>query len=195
MRAIFVFFSLLAVIHCEPVTFKQYTRNQVLQDYFLWWNSGLFYQIYPSSFRDTNNDGYGDLAGITEKLTYLAETKVTGVWISSIFKSPQVDQGYDVSDYRAVDPMYGTNDDLKELIEQAHGLGIKVILDFVPNHTSDQHEWFLKSVNRTGGYEEYYVWANGTVDEKGNRQPPNNWVGNISIHFEHFVICFFENVD
>ncbi|XP_045483406.1 maltase 1-like isoform X2 [Harmonia axyridis] len=136
-----------------------------------WWNHATFYQIYPRSFKDSNNDGDGDLPGIIEKLPYLVETGVNGIWLSPIMESPQVDQGYDISNYYVIDPRFGTLDDLKLLIIKAHELGLKVILDFVPNHTSDQHEWFKASENRTEGYEDYYVWRDGTSDK-----PPNNWL-------------------
>ncbi|EFA02637.1 Maltase A1-like Protein [Tribolium castaneum] len=143
-----------------------------------WWQHASFYQIYPRSFKDSNNDGIGDLQGIIEKLDHFTDAVVDAVWLSPIFKSPQVDQGYDISDYRDVDPDYGTMDDLKELIQKAHAKKIKVILDFVPNHTSDKHQWFIDSVNGVEEYRDYYVWANAKVDDDGNRVPPNNWISN-----------------
>lgn len=104
---------------------------------------------------------------------------VTAVWLSPIFKSPQVDQGYDISDYYAVDPDYGTLDDLRELVDRAHEVNIRIILDFVPNHTSDQHEWFQRSVsNATGPYGDFYVWKDCVRHENGTVTPPNNWVYN-----------------
>lgn len=136
-----------------------------------WWKHGVFYQIYPRSFKDSNNDGDGDLQGILQKMEHFADAGITGVWLSPIMKSPQIDAGYDISDYYSIDPMYGSMDDLKQLIEKAHELGLRIILDFVPNHTSDQHEWFKASENRTEGYEDFYVWIDGTPDK-----PPNNWV-------------------
>ncbi|XP_044749211.1 maltase 1-like [Coccinella septempunctata] len=135
-----------------------------------WWKHGVFYQIYPRSFKDSNNDGDGDLQGILDKMEHFADAGITGVWLSPIMKSPQIDAGYDISDYYDVDPMYGSMDDLKRLIKRAHDLGLRIILDFVPNHTSDQHEWFKASENRTEGYEDFYVWVDGTPDK-----PPNNW--------------------
>ncbi|XP_044749033.1 maltase 1-like [Coccinella septempunctata] len=140
-----------------------------------WWKHARFYQIYPRSFKDSNNDGDGDLPGILEKLPHLVDLGANGVWLSPIMESPQVDQGYDISNYMKIDPRFGTLDDLKLLIEKAHEQGIKVIMDFVPNHTSDQHEWFKASENRTEGYEDYYVWVDGTPDKL-----PNNWLSSFS---------------
>uniref|UniRef100_A0A1I8Q5Z4 alpha-glucosidase n=1 Tax=Stomoxys calcitrans TaxID=35570 RepID=A0A1I8Q5Z4_STOCA len=140
-----------------------------------WWENGNFYQVYPRSFRDSDCDGIGDLNGVTEKLQYLKDIGFTGIWLSPIFKSPMVDFGYDISDFYAIHPEYGTLDDFKNLITRAKEVGIRVILDFVPNHTSDECEWFQKSVNRTEGYEDFYVWHNGKVDSGGQRQPPSNW--------------------
>lgn len=141
-----------------------------------WWKHATFYQIYPRSFEDSNNDGIGDLQGIINKLDHFIDAGVDAVWLSPIFKSPQVDQGYDISDYRTVDPDYGTNEDLEKLIKEAHQKGVKVVLDFVPNHTSDKHEWFINSVNGVEEYRDYYIWANAKTDEDGNRLPPNNWI-------------------
>ncbi|XP_034475196.1 maltase 1 [Drosophila innubila] len=141
-----------------------------------WWRHEVFYQIYPRSFKDSNGDGIGDLKGITSKLQYFADTGITSVWLSPIFQSPMVDFGYDISDYRAIQPEYGTLKDFDELIAKAKRLGIKIILDFVPNHSSDQHEWFIKSVAKEPGYENFYVWEDGTLLENGTRVPPNNWI-------------------
>src|ERR1022692_3485075 len=110
-----------------------------------WWQNAVFYEIYPRSFADSNNDGIGDLNGITSKLDYLHELGVDAIWITPCFPSPQVDFGYDVSDYEAIDPMYGTMKDFDRLVSEAKRRNIRVILDFVVNHTSDQHKWFLDS--------------------------------------------------
>ncbi|GAB0089228.1 Maltase A2 [Sergentomyia squamirostris] len=139
-------------------------------------NGWVLYQIYPRSFMDSNGDGVGDLRGITMKLPYLRDTGINATWLSPIFNSPMVDFGYDISDFTAIQPEYGTMEDFEELIKEAHELGIKVILDFVPNHTSDNHEWFINSVNRVVGFEDYYIWHEGVVDSMGEPQPPNNWV-------------------
>lgn len=142
-----------------------------------WWKHAVFYQIYPRSFKDSNNDGIGDLAGIIDKLDHLVSLGVDAVWLSPIFPSPQIDQGYDISDYLDIDPDYGTLEDMSKLIEEAHKLGIKVILDFVPNHTSDQHQWFINSVNNVEEYKDYYIWVDAVKDNRtGKNSPPNNWV-------------------
>ena len=110
-----------------------------------WWQHAVFYEIYPRSFADSNNDGVGDLKGITSKLDYLKELGVNAIWITPCFPSPQVDFGYDVSDYEAIDPMYGTMEDFDKLVAEGKKRDIRVILDFVVNHTSDQHKWFIDS--------------------------------------------------
>ena len=137
-----------------------------------WWQHAVFYEIYPRSFADSNNDGVGDLNGIASKLDYLKELGVDAIWISPCFPSPQVDFGYDVSDYENIDPMYGTLADFDNLAQEAKKRGIHIILDFVVNHTSDQHPWFLDSKSsRTSAHRDWYIWRDG----KGPGQPPNNW--------------------
>jgi alpha-glucosidase len=137
-----------------------------------WWKHAVFYEIYPRSFADSNNDGTGDLNGITAHLDYLAALGVDAIWITPCFPSPQVDFGYDVSDYRNIDPQYGTLADMDTLIAEAKKRNIKVVLDFVINHTSDKHKWFLESKeSRTNPYRDYYIWRDG----KGPGKPPNNW--------------------
>jgi alpha-glucosidase len=136
-----------------------------------WWQNAVFYEIYPRSFADSNNDGIGDLNGITSKLDYLHELGVDAIWITPCFPSPQVDFGYDVSDYEAIDPMYGTMQDFDRLVSEAKKRNIRVLLDFVVNHTSDQHKWFLDSrSSNTSKYRDWYIWRDGK-----NGQPPNNW--------------------
>jgi alpha-glucosidase len=138
-----------------------------------WWQNAVFYEIYPRSFADSNNDGVGDLKGIASKLDYLKELGVDAIWISPCFPSPQVDFGYDVSDYENIDPMYGTLADFDQLASEAKKHDIHIILDFVVNHTSDQHKWFLDSKSsRTSAHRDWYIWRDG----KGPNQPPNNWV-------------------
>ncbi|XP_060666023.1 maltase 2 isoform X3 [Drosophila nasuta] len=144
-------------------------------DFIDWWQHAVFYQIYPRSFKDSNGDGIGDLQGIISKLPYLAETGITATWLSPIFQSPMVDFGYDISDYRSIQSEYGSMSDFEQLVHTATTLGIKIVLDFVPNHSSDQHEWFKKSVAKEPGYEDFYIWSDGKLDEDGQRQPPNNW--------------------
>ncbi|MCE9682529.1 alpha-glucosidase family protein [Halomonas alkalisoli] len=144
-----------------------------MQDNTLWWRGGVIYQIYPRSFMDANGDGIGDLAGITEKLDYVASLGVDGIWLSPFFTSPMLDFGYDVSDYRDVDPMFGTLDDFKALLARAHELGLKVMIDQVISHSSDQHPWFQESrLDRTNPKADWYVWA----DPKPDGTPPNNWL-------------------
>ncbi|XP_062551538.1 maltase 2-like [Armigeres subalbatus] len=139
-----------------------------------WWETTVFYQIYPRSFYDTDSDGVGDIKGITRKLQHLKDSGFEATWLSPIFQSPQEDFGYDVSDFITVDPLFGTNSDLEELFTEAKTMGIKIILDFVPNHSSNQHEWFILSENRTDPYTDYYVWNEGKL-VNGTRSPPNNW--------------------
>lgn len=143
-----------------------------------WWQNGLFYQIYPRSFKDTNGNGVGDLKGVIEKLPYLKELGIDGAWLSPIFKSPMADHGYDIADFYEIDPLFGTNADAEELFRKANELGIKIILDFVPNHSSNESEWFKKSIARDPEYEDYYIWSDGKL-VAGKRVPPNNWVRNI----------------
>ena len=137
-----------------------------------WWNHAVFYEVYPRSFADSNNDGIGDLKGITSKLDYLKQLGVDAIWITPCFPSPQVDFGYDVSDYENIDPMYGTLADFDQLVAEGKKRGIRVILDFVPNHTSDRHKWFQESKSsRTAAKRDWYIWRDG----KGPNEPPNNW--------------------
>jgi alpha-glucosidase len=137
-----------------------------------WWQHAVFYEIYPRSFADSNNDGIGDLNGITSKLDYLKDLGIDAIWLTPFFPSPQVDFGYDVSDYQNIDPMYGTLEDFDRLQSAAKKRGIRIILDFVLNHTSDQHPWFLDSrSSRNSPKRDWYIWRDG----KGPGQPPNNW--------------------
>ena len=138
-----------------------------------WWQHAVFYELYPRSFADSNNDGVGDLNGITSKLDYLRDLGIDAIWITPCFSSPQVDFGYDISDYEDIDPMYGSIEDFDRLLAEAHRHGIRILLDFVANHTSDQHKWFQDSKSsRTAAYRDWYIWRDG----KGPGQPPNNWV-------------------
>ena len=136
-----------------------------------WWQKEVGYQIYPRSFYDSNNDGIGDLTGITAKLDYLKELGITLIWVCPIFKSPMDDNGYDISDYYDVNPEFGTKEDLERLIKEAEKRGIKIILDLVINHTSDEHEWFLEALkNPESKYRNYYIFKRGK-----NGLPPTNW--------------------
>lgn len=138
-----------------------------------WWQRGIIYQIYPRSFADSNGDGLGDLPGIIGKLDYLRWLGVDAIWLSPIYPSPMADFGYDISDYTAVHPMFGTMEDFDRLLASAHALGLKVLLDLVPNHTSDQHPWFLESrASRNNPKRNWYIWKDPAPDGG----PPNNWL-------------------
>jgi alpha-glucosidase len=138
-----------------------------------WWKHAIFYEIYPRSFADSNNDGVGDLKGIDSHLDYLKDLGVDAIWITPCYPSPQVDFGYDVSDYENIDPMYGTLNDFKHLAHDARKHDIRIIMDFVLNHTSPQHKWFLDSASsRTSAHRDWYIWRDG----KGPGLPPNNWI-------------------
>lgn len=138
-----------------------------------WWRGAVIYQIYPRSYQDSNGDGIGDLAGILTRLPYIASLGVDAVWISPFFTSPMKDFGYDVSDYCDVDPMFGDLADFDRLVETAHALGLRVMIDLVLSHTSDQHEWFRESrMSRDNPRANWYVWA----DPKPDGTPPNNWL-------------------
>lgn len=140
---------------------------------FLWWRDGVIYQIYPRSFADSNGDGIGDLPGITSKLDYLADLGVDAIWLSPINPSPDKDFGYDVADYKGIDPKYGTLEDFSELVKLAHDRKIRVILDMVMNHTSDQHPWFIESrSSKDNPKRDWYLWR---ASDKGKKSPPNNW--------------------
>ena len=141
---------------------------------YLWWQTGVIYQIYPRSFQDSNGDGIGDLNGVIERLDYLSDTlDVDAIWLSPIFPSPMHDFGYDVSDYCGIHPIFGTMDDFDHLLEETHRRGIKLLLDLVPNHTSDEHPWFLESrSSRDNPRRDWYIWRDPAPDGG----PPNNWL-------------------
>jgi alpha-glucosidase len=139
----------------------------------IWWRHGIFYQIYPRSFQDTNADGVGDLIGIINRLPYLQALGVDAIWLSPIFPSPMADFGYDIADYIGVDPLFGTMEDFDALAQAAHAAGLKLILDLVPNHTSDQHPWFIESrSSRNNPKRDWYIWR----DPRAGGGPPNNWL-------------------
>ncbi len=136
-----------------------------------WWRGAVIYEVYPRSFQDTDGDGIGDLAGITLRLPYLADLGVDAIWIAPFFRSPMLDFGYDVSDYTAVDPIFGSIQDLDRLVSEAHALGIRVMIDQVLSHTSDRHPWFRQSrVDRENSKADWYVWPNPTA-----RRPIIGW--------------------
>lgn len=138
-----------------------------------WWQTGIIYQIYPRSFQDSNNDGIGDLKGIIKRLDYLKWLGIKAIWLSPVYTSPMEDFGYDISDYKGIDPIFGTIEDFEELIKEAHSRHLKVIMDFVPNHTSDKHKWFLESKSsRDNPKRDWYLWYDALPDGS----PPNNWL-------------------
>lgn len=143
----------------------------------LWYNGAIVYQIYPRSFQDSNGDGIGDLKGILQRVDYLQSLGVDAVWLNPIYPSPNKDYGYDISDFVGIHPEMGTMKDFEDLLAALKAKGIKLILDFVPNHTSDKHDWFDKSSKKVSGYEDYYVWHDPKRDNQGNILPPNNWTG------------------
>lgn len=148
-------------------------RQMAMQQDAAWWRGAVIYQIYPRSFLDTNGDGVGDLPGIIERLDYVASLGVDAIWISPFFKSPMADFGYDIADYRDVDPLFGTLDDFDRLLAKAHSLGIRVMIDQVLSHTSHEHAWFRESrESRDNARADWYVWA----DAKPDGTPPNNWL-------------------
>jgi alpha-glucosidase len=160
---IFPFLLALAVGQVAPVDAEGHQ----------WWQHAVFYEIYPRSFADSNNDGVGDLNGITSKMSYLHELGVDAIWITPCYPSPQVDFGYDVSDYQNIDPMYGTLADFDRMVAEGRKHGVRIIMDFVPNHTSDQHPWFLDSKSsRSAPHRDWYIWRDG----RAPGVPPNNWI-------------------
>ena len=143
------------------------------QDDEIWWRQGVFYQIYPRSFQDADADGVGDIKGIIERLPYLRTLGIDAIWLSPIFPSPMADFGYDIADYTGIDPLFGTMADFDALVSAAHASGFKLILDLVPNHTSDQHPWFVESrSSRDNGKRDWYIWREPAADGG----PPNNWL-------------------
>ncbi|KAF7393739.1 hypothetical protein HZH68_010558 [Vespula germanica] len=142
-----------------------------------WWRNAVFYQIYPRSFMDSNDDGVGDLKGITSKLEHFVDAGVRGIWLSPIYASPMIDFGYDISDFKAIHPEFGTMEDFETLVAKSKKLGLKVILDLVPNHTSDKHEWFQKYLAGEEKYKDYYIWRKGRKDD--GVTPPNNWISDV----------------
>ncbi len=150
---------------------QETTMQSVMSD-LPWWKGAVIYQIYPRSFRDTNGDGIGDLRGVLEGLDHIASLGVDGIWISPYFTSPMADYGYDVADFCGVDPIFGTLEDFDAVVEKAHALGLKVIIDQVYSHTSDHHDWFIESrSSRHNPRADWYVWA----DPKSDGSPPSNW--------------------
>ena len=143
-----------------------------------WWQERVVYQIYPRSFQDSNGDGIGDLSGILSRLDDLADLGVGILWLSPVYPSPNADNGYDISDYCAIHPDFGTLADMETLIAQANRLGMKIIMDLVINHTSDEHSWFQASRDPESPYRDWYIWRPGKGGKPGeNSDLPNNWTG------------------
>jgi len=161
-----------------PASSTLHQRSAIQSSERDWWKSAVIYEIYPRSFQDSNGDGVGDLNGITQRLDYLKELGIDAIWLSPVYPSPQVDFGYDISDYKNIDPQYGTMADFDRLVAEAGKRHIRVLMDMVMNHSSDKHQWFLQSrSSRTNPYRDWYVWSDGkgeTTTDKG--QPPNNWI-------------------
>ncbi|XP_044019338.1 alpha-glucosidase-like [Aphidius gifuensis] len=149
------------------------TINDVPEDE--WWHNSFIYELYIQSFKDSNGDGLGDLNGATSKLEHIKDLGISTVWITPFYKSPMIDFGYDITDFKGIDPLFGNFNDFDRLIQKANSLDMKIVLDFVPNHTSDQHPWFVKSVKRIKPYDDYYIWFDGKI-VNGTRQPPTNWL-------------------
>jgi len=135
-----------------------------------WWQQGVIYQIYPKSFQDTTGRGTGDLQGVIKRLDYLQKLGIDAIWLTPFYLSPQIDNGYDVADYCAIDPSYGTMEDFDQLVAEAHKRGIRLILDMVFNHTSTEHNWFKSALDKNSPYRQFYIWRDGKPDT-----PPNNW--------------------
>lgn len=162
------FDSFINLLNCETDTENPVLDGEITHK---WWKEAVFYQIYPRSFYDTNNDGIGDLRGIIEKLDYLKDLGVDALWLSPIYDSPNDDNGYDIRDYRKIMTEFGTMEDFDELLSKAHEKGLKLIMDLVVNHTSDEHEWFVKGLkDPSSKYHNYYIWRDIDGDN-----PPNNW--------------------
>lgn len=161
--------------HFDFIGWDKHSTAKQLNAAQKWWQSAAFYQIYPRSFKDSNGDGVGDLKGIAEQLPYLKEIGIAATWISPIFTSPMADFGYDVANFTDIDPIFGTLADFDALIAKSREVGVKIILDFVPNHSSDEHEWFKKSAAGDKDFKDYYVWHPGRL-VNGTRQPPTNWM-------------------
>ena len=167
-----VIWAMVLMTFCFAVPFACAQAKIVDAEGHQWWQHAVFYEIYPRSFADSNNDGIGDLKGITSKMDYLKDLGVDAIWMTPCYPSPQIDFGYDVSDYENIDPMYGTLKDFDRLEADGQKRGIQIIMDFVMNHSSDQHQWFIDSrSSRTSSHRNWYVWHDG----KGPGQPPNNW--------------------
>ena len=175
LRTLVLAVSMAATGLAAQTTLLRRVRLPVIDN--TWWKHAVIYEIYPRSFQDSNGDGIGDLNGITQRLDYLQALGVDAIWISPMYPSPQVDFGYDISDYENIDPQYGTLKDFDRLMEEAKKRNIRVILDMVLNHTSDKDKWFIESASsRKNKKRNWYVWSDGKPGPNGTPVPPNNWV-------------------
>lgn len=160
-----------------------------------WWKEAVVYQIYPASFKDSNNDGLGDIPGIISKVPYIKSLGVDTIWLSPIYQSPQDDMGYDVSDYRAIHEPYGSLADVQTLIQELHSHEMRLLMDLVVNHTSDEHEWFRQSrSSRDDPKRDWYFWRDPKYDEHGNRKEPNNWksiFGGSAWHYDELTKQYY----
>uniref|UniRef100_A0A336M5S6 alpha-glucosidase n=1 Tax=Culicoides sonorensis TaxID=179676 RepID=A0A336M5S6_CULSO len=174
---VFLLFLFQSVSSNEKIEFIKIEHVQNRVNTKDWWQTASFYQIYPRSFKDSNGDGIGDLRGITQQLPYLKEIGINAFWLSPIYPSPMADFGYDISNFYDIASEYGTMEDFKNLVVEAKKLGLKVILDFVPNHSSDENEWFIKSAAKDPDYKDFYVWHPGRPNPNGGQPlPPSNWI-------------------
>lgn len=172
-RAIFVLLGTLAA----SAAFAQMRNAIATPGDSPWWQNALIYEVYPRSFQDSDGNGTGDLNGITQRLDYLQALRVDAIWIAPFYPSPQVDFGYDISDYEAIDPQFGTLADFDRLVAEAGKRHIRILLDMVLNHTSNKHPWFIEaSSSRTDPKHDWYVWNDGKLSAGGQRTPPNNWL-------------------
>ncbi|XP_050415495.2 alpha-glucosidase [Patella vulgata] len=167
MRAGPLLLLLICGLFCKEITAKSKLK---------WWQTSIIYQIYPRSFKDSDGDGVGDLKGIISKIDHFVYIGVKAIWLSPFYPSPMKDFGYDISNHTDVDPVFGTLDDFRNLLTECHKKDIKVIIDFVPNHTSDLHPWFRASIRNEEPYKDFYVWTDGIEGPDGTRIKPNNWL-------------------
>ncbi|KAG8232968.1 hypothetical protein J437_LFUL013580 [Ladona fulva] len=167
----------LCVLLCALIApaFASLSWGPPTEDQLDWWQDTVIYHIFPKSFKDSNGDGIGDIKGITNNLDYIKGLGVKTIWISSLYESPDVDSGYDVSNFTNIDPRFGSMEDFKELLGEIERKKMKLIMDFVPNHSSDQHEWFQKALRNDSECRDYYVWANPQMPNSFLKLPPNNW--------------------
>lgn len=182
LPSILVILSFFAVICSANVASIETRADGNVKE---WWQHSTVYQIYPRSFKDSNGDGIGDIVGITSKLDHLADIGVNAIWMSPMFQSPLKDFGYDISNFYEIHDEYGTMQDFEDFMKKANELNIGVLLDFVPNHSSDQCDWFVRSIERDGDFTDYYTWHDGGIDANGIRTRPNNWV-NIQVILKYY---------